>query len=341
MASAMARNRRTASTVRRKPSAATRAGLGQSVAEPAQRFLVEARQGRAAELVVDDEADRVGADVDHAVGRTLETPGAFRLEVGVPAGPAASGLFADVRSACLLTATSSGDHAWAGSRPVRSDDLGEVARDRDQVGQGGLRVLAVLGGVGLEALDIDPQGGAGGAGAGQAVDDARAVREQDADALVLADRAVDRVGVGEVVGGRDLEGAQPRAGQGRELAAQMRPSARWRRPRRPPRSRAASSSCGRSCASARGRSSSTGWRRAARMLSQSSTAHSPSFSRTWSEPVPALSSPQIVAMPASSRLPKNFQPVGVSKQGMPSFCGHPVGGAAGRHRAGDALEAAA
>jgi hypothetical protein len=55
------------------------------------------------------------------------------------------------------------------------------------------------------------------------------------------------------------------------------------------------------------------------MLSHISTAQSPSFSRTWDEPVPKLSSPQIVAFPASSRLPKNFQPVGVSKQGSPSF----------------------
>ena len=54
------------------------------------------------------------------------------------------------------------------------------------------------------------------------------------------------------------------------------------------------------------------------MFSHRSTAHRPSFSRTWSEPVPALSSPHRVARPASSRLPKNFQPVGVSKQGMPS-----------------------
>ena len=53
-------------------------------------------------------------------------------------------------------------------------------------------------------------------------------------------------------------------------------------------------------------------RRFARMLSHSSTAQSPSFSRMWLEPVPELSSPQIVASPASSRLPKNFHPVGVS-----------------------------
>jgi len=54
------------------------------------------------------------------------------------------------------------------------------------------------------------------------------------------------------------------------------------------------------------------WPRAARMLSQSSTAQTPSFSRTWFEPVPALSSPHSVMRPASSRLPKYFQPVGVS-----------------------------
>jgi hypothetical protein len=53
-------------------------------------------------------------------------------------------------------------------------------------------------------------------------------------------------------------------------------------------------------------------------LSQNSTAQRPSFSRTWSEPVPKLSSPQRVMRPASSRLPKNFQPVGVSKQSTPS-----------------------
>ena len=62
----------------------------------------------------------------------------------------------------------------------------------------------------------------------------------------------------------------------------------------------------------------TGSFRAARMFSHSSTAHSPSFSRTWSDPVPALSSPQMVTRPASSRLPKNFQPVGVSNASIPS-----------------------
>ena len=57
---------------------------------------------------------------------------------------------------------------------------------------------------------------------------------------------------------------------------------------------------------------STGSPRTARRFSQNSTAQSPSFSRTWSEPVPKLSSPQRVTRPASRRLPKYFQPVGVS-----------------------------
>ena len=39
--------------------------------------------------------------------------------------------------------------------------------------------------------------------------------------------------------------------------------------------------------------------------------------RIWSEPVPKLSSPHSDIRPASIRLPKNFQPVGVTKH---SFC---------------------
>jgi hypothetical protein len=57
----------------------------------------------------------------------------------------------------------------------------------------------------------------------------------------------------------------------------------------------------------------------ARMASHASTAHSPSFSRTWSAPVPNDSSPQMEHLSASIRLPKNFQPVGVSKNCRPSF----------------------
>mmetsp|Transcript_4179 Transcript_4179/g.15319 ORF Transcript_4179/g.15319 Transcript_4179/m.15319 type:complete len:205 (-) Transcript_4179:767-1381(-) len=55
------------------------------------------------------------------------------------------------------------------------------------------------------------------------------------------------------------------------------------------------------------------------MESHASTAHGPSFSRMWSEPVPKLSSPQMLRRPASIRLPKNFHPVGVSKHSTPAF----------------------
>ena len=48
--------------------------------------------------------------------------------------------------------------------------------------------------------------------------------------------------------------------------------------------------------------------------SHARTAQSPSFSRMWSDPVPKLSSPQRDKRPASIRLPKNFHPVGTSKQ---------------------------
>merc|ERR1719220_2744341 len=69
---------------------------------------------------------------------------------------------------------------------------------------------------------------------------------------------------------------------------------------------------------------------AARICSHASTAHMPSFSRTWSAPVPKDSSPQMkgvytlvsgkyLGFPLSIRLPKNFQPVGVSKHSMPFF----------------------
>ena len=82
-----------------------------------------------------------------------------------------------------------------------------------------------------------------------------AALEEDADALVRRDRAVDRVVVGEVVGRRRLCQAVDaacraacRAGRG------ARPPDRWRRRCRPPRSRGGSSSCGRRSPSARARS---------------------------------------------------------------------------------------
>ena len=74
--------------------------------------------------------------------------------------------------------------------------------------------------VGLVALDVDAERGAGGAGAGEAEDDAAAAFEHDADALVRRDRAVDRIVVGEVVGGGDLEAGELGAGEGGELGAQ-------------------------------------------------------------------------------------------------------------------------
>ena len=78
-------------------------------------------------------------------------------------------------------------------------NLGKVPGDVDQLGQGGLRVLILLGGVGFGTLDIDPQGSALGAGAGQAIDDACAALKQQADALSSAAAAVYRVGVAEII----------------------------------------------------------------------------------------------------------------------------------------------
>mmetsp|Transcript_37102 Transcript_37102/g.90078 ORF Transcript_37102/g.90078 Transcript_37102/m.90078 type:complete len:207 (+) Transcript_37102:573-1193(+) len=58
---------------------------------------------------------------------------------------------------------------------------------------------------------------------------------------------------------------------------------------------------------------------AASIWSQHSTAHMPSFSLTWSLPVPKLSSPHTKGeyLPLSIRFPKNFHPVGVSNNGIP------------------------
>ena len=81
MASAMARNRRTASTARRKWSGRDRAALGQPFGEPGERFFVEARHRRPAEPVIDQEPDRVRADVDDRIGRPVGAPGALRVEL--------------------------------------------------------------------------------------------------------------------------------------------------------------------------------------------------------------------------------------------------------------------
>src|SRR5262249_7032393 len=81
-------------------------------------------------------------------------------------------------------------------------DARPAPRAGRQVGERLLRGLAVAGGIGLVALEVEAQRGALGAGAREPEDDARLVLEHDAHALVLSARAVHRVGVGEVVGER-------------------------------------------------------------------------------------------------------------------------------------------
>lgn len=49
------------------------------------------------------------------------------------------------------------------------------------------------------------------------------------------------------------------------------------------------------------------------MDNQAKAAQMPSFSRMWLEPVPNDSSPHKQSLSASIKLPKYFQPVGVSK----------------------------
>ncbi len=76
----------------------------------------------------------------------------------------------------------------------------DVARQGDQIGKRRLRLDVVPAGIGLVAFDIDAQRGARRAGAGEAVDDARAVLEQQADSLARGARAVDRIVIGEIIG---------------------------------------------------------------------------------------------------------------------------------------------
>src|SRR5687767_5836115 len=58
-------------------------------------------------------------------------------------------------------------------------DLGDRAREADQLGKDRLRIESVARGIGLVAFDVDAQGGARGAGSGEAVDDAGAAAKQD------------------------------------------------------------------------------------------------------------------------------------------------------------------
>ena len=73
--------------------------------------------------------------------------------------------------------------------------------------------------IGFIALQVQAQGGALGARAGQAQHDARAIRHDDADALLRRHRAVDRVGVAEIVGQRHRVATEHLARQGGQLAA--------------------------------------------------------------------------------------------------------------------------
>ena len=61
-----------------------RAGLGQPFGESGERFFVEARHRRPAELVIDQEPDRVRADVDDRVGRPVGALGALGVELERP-----------------------------------------------------------------------------------------------------------------------------------------------------------------------------------------------------------------------------------------------------------------
>lgn len=93
---------------------------------------------------------------------------------------------------------------WSGNHrrcfaPRLFPDAGQFIGDRDQIGQGCLRVLFMLGRLRFIGLDINAQGGARRARAGEAEHDARAVVEDDADALAGADAVVDRVGIAEIV----------------------------------------------------------------------------------------------------------------------------------------------
>ena len=74
--------------------------------------------------------------------------------------------------------------------------------------------------VGFEPFEINAQRRARGAGAGQPVDDPGAALQLDADPLPLRHREVDRVGIGELVGGRDRELRGAASGQVGKTSAQ-------------------------------------------------------------------------------------------------------------------------
>ena len=116
--------------------------------------------------------------------RSLTATWPLKMRVPSAAGVAPSGYVGRARR--------SGDDVRRGAAGALGD-AGERLGGEDQVGErvGGGEAEAA--GVVLVALDVDAQRRAGGAGAREAEDDAGAALEEDADALVRADRAVDRV----------------------------------------------------------------------------------------------------------------------------------------------------
>ena len=91
-----------------------------------------------------------------------------------------------------INAARLGDHGGRFS----AGELGELARlegDRDEGRERVLGVGALLGGIGFVLLDVHADGGAGGTRAGEAEDEARAVGEDEADALLFGDGTVDGI----------------------------------------------------------------------------------------------------------------------------------------------------
>src|SRR5215217_1877789 len=109
-----------------------------------------------------------------ALSRTREPVIAVcRLGTPHPYGQREAAPVAPPRQRCQTSGGppgASGDDGWAVSAGACAD-LGQVASDAADVGQRLLRVPALAGGVGFVALDVDAQGGAGRAGAGEAVND--------------------------------------------------------------------------------------------------------------------------------------------------------------------------
>lgn len=79
-------------------------------------------------------------------------------------------------------------------------DFRNLVRDFGEIGEGGAGVETMQGRIGLVTFEIDPQGGTSGARPGKAKHDPGIVLKQDPDALMPADRAIDRIRVGEIIG---------------------------------------------------------------------------------------------------------------------------------------------